>query len=389
LMSRLLQALPEECRVVFLGDKDQLPSVEAGTVLGDLVPRDCRPLFSGSMAGELRKVAPDVAPDESAEQNSLTDRIILLAKSHRNQGRLAEAAAAVNAGQAPGLSSAPDKAQARVVVDLNKKISKHEPGARLETDNINWSEPKTDCIHLADFEHDKPEHLRCAILSFSRFFYEQKMGEDEPSLRELVRSEFPARGLINETATDEERQKAMDRARKLFDCFSRFRILALLRRGPFGVSGINNFLARQWRQVLDKQAPARLNLFAGAPIIITKNTPERALYNGDLGVIVRAEGRCYYGLFQRGDMVMACPAERLPEHEPAFAVTVHKSQGSQYANVLLALPPDLDSLLFVREILYTGITRAENSAFIFGSSEAIEKAIGRRIERQSRVSLFA
>ena len=131
-----------------------------------------------------------------------------------------------------------------------------------------------------------------------------------------------------------------------------------------------------------------MELFAGAPIIVTRNTPARELFNGDLGVMVRAGGRRYFGLFQRGDRYIACPAEHLPEHEPAFAITVHKSQGSQYGNVLLVLPPDEENLLLVRETLYTGITRAENSAFIFGSGAAIKAAISRRMTRQSGVDYW-
>ena len=382
MMHRLLIALPETCRVVFLGDKDQLPSVEAGTVLGDLVPRECEPVYSPETAEELTTaLGLSGALNVSPNPPPLADRIALLTVSHRNHGELHEIAQRINAGDAAMELPALPVGDKALAGDLNRGIE--------GDDGIDWTEPKHSCRRLGGGGMDagSAEHVRRLALSWTRFFY-GRPGRSGFNLRELVGREFPVDALMEGAASEQARNDAVSCAKELFARLADFRILTLLRKGPFGVSGINRFLAGQWRPELDGRAPSRMELFAGAPIIVTRNTPARELFNGDLGVMVRAGGRRYFGLFQRGERYIACPAEHLPEHEPAFAITVHKSQGSQYGNVLLVLPPDEENLLLVRETLYTGITRAENSAFIFGSGAAIKAAISRRMMRQSGVDYW-
>ena len=122
------------------------------------------------------------------------------------------------------------------------------------------------------------------------------------------------------------------------------------------------------------------------PVIVTRNTPSRNLWNGDIGVTVRgASGPMV--LFPRGDRVVRCPLALLPEHEPAYAVTVHKSQGSEFGNVLLLLPPDETSPLLTRPLLYTGVTRARRRAVVMGTAAALTRALKTPLDRDSGISL--
>lgn len=369
LMHRLLQALPTTCRVVFLGDKDQLPSVDAGTVLGDLVPRDCQPAFSPDIIRELKVLDPDLQLVSTDTAAPLTDRIILLPRSHRNKGNLAVVAAAINQGLA-------DNA-------MEQMTTVTCPPQGL----ADWTSPPQACVHLVGLDTADPASLQALVLSWTRFFMDSP-GPGSESLRDLVRRAFPVAALEGRDGTEAEQREARERADRIFERMGASRILTVLRRGPFGSEAVNRHASRHWRHQMDATVPPEMMLFAGAPVIITRNERARELFNGDLGMVVKTDSNRYVGLFKRGDRYLTCPVERLPEHEMAFAITIHKSQGSQYRNVLTVLPPDADHPLLVREILYTGITRAENSAFVYGASPVIHAAIRRCMERQSGMELW-
>lgn len=124
----------------------------------------------------------------------------------------------------------------------------------------------------------------------------------------------------------------------------------------------------------------------GVPIMVTHNTPDRNLFNGDVGVTVRGPHGMVV-LFPRGAKTIACPVALLPEHELAYAMTVHKSQGSEFENVMVVLPDDEKHPLLNRQIVYTGITRAKKRAVIVGTEDALKAALSRKIERDTGVSL--
>jgi len=95
-----------------------------------------------------------------------------------------------------------------------------------------------------------------------------------------------------------------------------------------------------------------------------------------------------YALFPRGEKVVACPVALLPEHELAYAVTVHKSQGSEFGNVLVVLPDDEKNPLLTRELVYTGITRAKERAVILGTEAALEAALAKKTERDTGIEIW-
>ena len=173
------------------------------------------------------------------------------------------------------------------------------------------------------------------------------------------------------------------RLQPIFTLLDRFRLLTLVRDSAWGCDDINEFLQLHLRPRLDTDA--RTGLFAGAPVLVTRNDSSRGLFNGDVGMTLRQRGGGLRVVFERHDGVAAFPAESLPAHELGFALTVHKSQGSEYQNVMLVVPPKGGKRLLTKELIYTAITRAKSLAILCGTKDVLKFAIGRRIVRESGV----
>jgi exodeoxyribonuclease V alpha subunit len=169
------------------------------------------------------------------------------------------------------------------------------------------------------------------------------------------------------------------KARALFETLDRSRVLTVVRQGPFGVQGVNDLLVMKR---FGGRMPVNPLEKPGVPVIVTRNTPARNLWNGDVGVTVEGPSGMVV-LFPRGDKVVSCPVGLLPEHELAYAMTVHKSQGSEFENVLVVLPDDEKHPLLNRQVVYTGITRAKKRAVIAGTDAALATALSRKLERDT------
>jgi exodeoxyribonuclease V alpha subunit len=146
---------------------------------------------------------------------------------------------------------------------------------------------------------------------------------------------------------------------------------------------INRLIAGRLAGSLDPSVEGEAAVFSGAMIVITRNDYGKGLFNGDVGVVIRDAKQAYRAVFQRSDTFLDYPVSVLPAWEPAFAMTVHKSQGSEFDDVLIVLPDDETHRLLSREIVYTGITRAKKRVIIYGTESALDTALKRRIERQS------
>ena len=162
----------------------------------------------------------------------------------------------------------------------------------------------------------------------------------------------------------------------LFKELNRRRILTLVREGWYGVKEAKTAAGMRGDYLS----------MVGVPIMVTHNTPERNLFNGDVGVTVRGPHGMVV-LFPRGAKTIACPVALLPEHELAYAMTVHKSQGSEFENVMVVLPDDEKHPLLNRQIVYTGITRAKKRAVIVGTEKALTVALERKIERDTGIAI--
>lgn len=319
LMARLFQALPPKAKVVLLGDKDQLPSVDAGAVLASLV---------GSNLGSA----------------------IILEKNYRSQAAIQAAARAINQQDA-------------AVVDRLPTWDDQTAGlAKLAGQGGCWllDQANLGLPHWRRFLEQWAEHH---LVMGGKSSYQHVLKQCPP---------------LDNAEPDALQRDCLDR---LFAILARARILTLVRDSSWGCVEINAYLEKVLRPRLDSNAGGPW--FAGAPVLITRNDPVRQLYNGDVGITLPAAGGGYRVAFARPDEFVTYPAETLPAHELAFAFTVHKAQGSEYGQVLLVLPPQGGRRLLTKEMIYTGITRARDLALICATKEVLRFAIGRRIIRES------
>jgi exodeoxyribonuclease V alpha subunit len=322
LLSKLVQALHPQSKLILLGDKDQLASVEAGAVLGDICGLGENRGFSRAFREACQRIAGERL-EVGAEGDSGTgmrDVIIPLKKSYRfgSSSGIGAVSRAVNEGNGAA------------AYDLLR-----DPNAP----DIRWRDlPRPDVlgVMLKDL----------AVSGFSGYF--------QPI-----------------------------RAEKIFDLFGRFRILCALREGPYGVRALN----RMMEQLLRQEGLIRQmgRWYPGRPVMITKNDYPLRLFNGDMGITLPDPGgnqelRVFFPSPDGG--VRKFPPLRIPEHETVYALTVHKSQGSEFDQVLLILP-DRDAPVLTRELIYTGITRAREQVEIWGREPIFCRAVSRRIQRSS------
>jgi exodeoxyribonuclease V alpha subunit len=191
-----------------------------------------------------------------------------------------------------------------------------------------------------------------------------------PSLNEEVLEKF------KENLTFLLQSDAETRPQEALASLSKFQILAATRHGPAGVVELNK----------------KMKQFAKGfvPLIVTQNDYGQGLFNGDIGVY-RKEGESEYAYFegeQKGE-VRRFPKILLPEHEDAFAITIHKSQGSEYDTVAVLFPAEMNEeqrRFFTRELLYTGITRAKQKCLLVGSLETIRAACTAQVRRASGIT---
>jgi exodeoxyribonuclease V alpha subunit len=157
-----------------------------------------------------------------------------------------------------------------------------------------------------------------------------------------------------------------------------FRVLCALRDGPCGVTGLNDAIERWLRQ---RGSISLAAWYDRRPVLVTANDPATGLYNGDVGVTWVEDGRTAVWFPMRAG-VQRFSTSRIPAHATAWAMTVHKAQGSEFDRVILVLPRT-DNRVVTRELLYTGVTRARRSVTIYGSRDVLGAAVQRRTERES------
>jgi exodeoxyribonuclease V alpha subunit len=170
---------------------------------------------------------------------------------------------------------------------------------------------------------------------------------------------------------------------QLFAMVERARILCVTKNGLNGCHFVNRFMSDYLAEQMGSLSPESTAYRPGSFILVTRNAPGLDLYNGDLGILVNDHQNNIWACFRRGGAYMVYSQAQLPPWELGFATTVHKSQGSEFANVLLAMPENEDHRLLSREILYTGVTRAQKRLIIYGGRGGIQNALKSRIDRES------
>ncbi len=364
LMSRFLEASAPHAKIVFLGDKDQLPSVDAGSVLADLMPRDGKPAFSESVREKLTQLTGvELVGSQSKEAMRLADTVVILKKNFRSQQQITEIARSIN-------DVGTDPAQATAVV---QRI----PALKLEASKAagfpyTWPAQAGGCFRLDHAHH--PDEWRAVLDAWARFHYVENAGYPE-----LVRR----LAVSDDGAFTPELEAEIA---KVFAVVSGARVLTLIRDGIWGCEGVNLHLARLLSDANDRRGSA--GIFPGAPVLVTSNDYTLDLFNGDVGVTLKTADGALRVVFERQDesgrrKFISLPHDILPQHELAFAMTVHKSQGSEYGQVLLALPPEGAQRLQNRQLVYTAITRAKQAAACFGAPTVLSAAIARALERCS------
>ncbi|AXO86985.1 exodeoxyribonuclease V subunit alpha [Pseudomonas parafulva] len=359
MMANLLDALPSRARLVLLGDKDQLASVEAGAVLGDLCRYAEEGRYTAATQAWLEQVGGQSLHDSGllpgdAQQHALAQQVVMLRHSRRfgegsGIGRLARW---VNLQQAE---------QARALLSL----------------------PPDDVFGLAlRGEHDR---------AFDRLLLEGLgRGEEGPQgyrsyLRTLGRHR-PAPGTPADASEWEHW------AARVLGSFEGFQLLCAVRRGAWGVEGLNERVARvlHGAGLID----TRLPWYEGRPVLVTRNDYGLGLMNGDIGIALRLPDETgetsLRVAFARNDGsggVRFVLPSRLNEVETVFAMTVHKSQGSEFSHTALVLPDALNPVL-TKELIYTGITRAKACfSLIEPRAGVFEEAVKRKVRRISGLAL--
>ena len=324
LMARLLEALRPATRLILIGDPDQLASVEAGAVLGDLVDRSRLNHRTEDFAAALGRVLPTgltSIPARDTPTARFRDGVSTLLATRRFAagGDIAAFAAAIRDGEA-------DRA----------------------VDVLTSGGGVVDFVELADDERPGPAQLE------------------------------PVRAEVRKSAAQVMAAAAAgDRVGALAG-LEQHRLLCTHRRGPRGVQ-LWSDLAAGWIFEDHPVVPRSDGRYAGEPLLVTTNDYESGLYNGDTGVVVAA-GSGLISVFGRGGDPIPVPLARLGAVRPLYAMTVHRSQGSQFDRVSVLLPAAASSLC-TRETLYTAVTRAREHVRVVGSVEALRTAILRPAAR--------
>ena len=345
MMSALLQAMPRGAKLILLGDKDQLASVEAGAVLGDLCRETTRGRYSQQTARYAQAVAGQALPLEflgtDSHATALAQQTVMLRRSRRFGGVIGQLALAVNGG--------------------NNQLAQHlitndKAGVLQATRH-----PSVDTI-LSLAVRGRPGAAAC-YADYLR----------------LVSSR-PA-GVV----LDVPRHEAW--VKSILVAFDRFRILCAVHEGELGTKSLNQTV----QQALADAGllKPRGEWFAGRPVMVTRNDAELGVFNGDVGVtlpgISRSAALRVY--FLDGDSLRSVGVSRLAHAETAFAMTVHKSQGSEVLHTALVLPAG-GARGLTRELVYTGITRArEHFTLIEGQPGLLHRAIEQQSERASGLGL--
>jgi exodeoxyribonuclease V alpha subunit len=324
LMARLVEAVRPDARLILVGDPEQLASVEAGAVLGDVVGPAAGGLLMRSAARQtLASACGQAVPASDPPAGSpIGDGVVVLKRVHRFGGvigRLAEAIQRGDGDDVVGLLATGEEAVCWIPVDV-------------AADGVSAS---LDVVRVA------------AVASGRRLVEAARAGQ----------------------------------ASEAIEALGAFRLLCAHRRGPEGVNTWMSVVER-WLAADIEGLTGEGIWYPGRPLLVTANDYSLRLYNGDTGVVIATTPGRVVAAFERGGDIVEVSPTRLAAVETVYALTVHKAQGSQFDTVAVLLPGP-DSPILTRELLYTAVTRAQRRLFVAGTEDSIRSAVSRPIARAS------
>ncbi|MFM1961310.1 MAG: hypothetical protein RLZZ172_155 [Bacteroidota bacterium] len=323
MFAKLLDALHPETRIILLGDKDQLASVEAGSLLGDLcsvIPNlngmesARREWINSFLPAQQRQIR---ATGDATDTPWLSNHILQLKLSHRfkKRGAIGNLAGIIIRGETAAL--------AEVLADSESTEMQFDTA-------YNQSALEACCKGYADY--------------------------------------------ILET----DIKKALEKLNNL-------RVLVAVREGERGLYAVNRQIERFLRQ--EQLLKPDREFYPNRPVMVTRNNYELNLFNGDVGILrpdAHGNLRAWF-TDSNGELRSILPAY-LSDAETVFAMTIHKSQGSEFDKVMVILPEGTDNLLLTRELLYTAVTRAKKSVTIQATEETLLHTVSRSVKRISGIT---
>ncbi len=365
MFANLLQTIPDTGRVFILGDVDQLPSVDAGAVLGDLLNS------SDNVVRLIESKRFKVGSEIAELKDYIQDR--KLGKNTNYEFSFEQ-------------------------YDINKSLW------------IATASVKTRIDDLDEVKIKKQKHKQVRFISLFDEDYKTFKNKIEDLLKKWINNFYfednksicSIAGKVNplDDTPDEEQQEVRE---KLWNMSLRSKILCAEKNSLTGLDKVNSFVYYYLKQYLNSK---NLNIatllsearndginnqryFCGQQLIITKNQEMYKLYNGDTGVVVGGGNGVEYLMVKKNNEYAFYPLSIFPidSIENAFAITIHKSQGSEYNYILMLLPNMVGHRVLTNQIVYTGITRAKESVMIVGTEKAFDYACKNVIERDTGIYL--
>ncbi|MEZ9139889.1 MULTISPECIES: exodeoxyribonuclease V subunit alpha [unclassified Shewanella] len=370
MMHKLLNALPSQTRLILLGDQDQLASVEAGAVLADICSglantdsssvQPWKMRYSAKQADLLEQLTSEATSEFIHQSPMIGDNLCMLMHSHRFKGDagIGLLASAVN------------------YVDIQGVRREWQHGHQ----ELTWIE------HQA--EGQSLPLMQLSVAAYSEYL---QMILDNQHVYEQAKQLNGEQGHELGSVQDSDYNSQRHQAADIIESFNKFRILCAMRSGEFGVDGINLAITNVLKQ--NHWIKPNQEFYLGRPIIIQSNDYNLGLFNGDIGLILQDEQKperlMAYFVKADGSLLKVQPA-RLPHHDSCFAMTVHKSQGSEFEQVAFVLPQKPSNAqwqLLTKELVYTAITRAKEHFICLGSPYVFERACKQVTSRASGLAL--